>query len=75
MGGPKKGRPEASASLASPQTHHWAHTGFQKRRFQAQIVGGVKWLAYSEIHEGAFCKWRVVFAPDVVSRSAKALGM
>jgi len=34
-----------------------------------------KWLAYSEMHEGAFCKWCVEFAPDVVSRSAKALGM
>jgi len=34
-----------------------------------------KWLAHSEIHEGAVCKWCVAFAPDVVSRSAKALGM
>jgi len=34
-----------------------------------------KWIAYSEMHEGAFCKWCVAFAPDVVSRSAKALGM
>jgi len=34
-----------------------------------------KWLAYSELHERAFCKWCVAFATDVVSRSAKALGM
>jgi len=27
------------------------------------------------MHEGAFWKWCVAFAPDVVSRSAKALGM
>jgi len=52
-----------------------AHTGFRKRRFQMQWLGEFKWLAYSVIHEGAFCKWCVVFAPDVVSRSAKALGM
>jgi len=34
-----------------------------------------KWLAYHEIHEWGFCKWCVAFAPDVVSRSAKALGI
>jgi len=27
------------------------------------------------MHEAAFRKWCVAFAPDVVSRSAKALGM
>jgi len=34
-----------------------------------------KLLAYSEIHEEAFCKWCIAFAPDVVSRSAKAHGI
>jgi len=51
------------------------HMGFQKRRFQMLWLEEFKWLAYSEIHEGAFCKWRVAFAPDVVSRCTKALGM
>jgi len=45
-------------------------TGFQKRRFQMQWLEEFKWLAHSEIHEVAFCKWCVAFAPDVVSRSA-----
>jgi len=52
-----------------------AHTGFRKRRIQMQWLEEFKWLAYNEIHEGAFRKRCVVFAPDVVSRSAKALGM
>jgi len=32
------------------------------------------WLAYSNIYNGAFCKWCVVFAPQIVSRSANAPG-
>jgi len=32
------------------------------------------WLAYSDIYNGAFCKWCVVFAPQTVSRSAKPPG-
>jgi len=48
------------------------HTGFQKRRFQMQWLEEFKWLACSEMQ---FCKWCVAFAPDVVNRSAKALGM
>jgi len=50
------------------------HTGFHKRRFLMQWLE-FKWLAYHEIHEWGFCKWCVAFAPDVVSGSAKALGM
>ena len=51
-----------------------AYTGFQKRRFQIQWLEEFEWIAYSEIHKGAF-KWCVAFVPDVVSRSAKPLGM
>ena len=32
-------------------------------------------MAYSNIYNGAFCKWCVVFAPQTVSRSAKPPGL
>ena len=46
----------------------------QKRSFQKQWLNEFTWLAYSNIYNGAFCKWCVVFAPQTVSRSAKPPG-
>jgi len=43
--------------------------------FPNAMVGGVQGLVHSEIQKGAFCTWCVAFAPDVVSHSAKDLGM
>jgi len=40
--------------------------GAQNRSFQKQWLNEFTWLAYSNI-----CKWCVVFAPQIVSRSAK----
>ena len=46
--------------------------------FPNAMVGGLevfKWLGCCEIHEGAFCKWCVAFAPDAVTCNAKALDL
>ena len=43
--------------------------GVQNRSFQRQCLNEFTWLAYSDIYNGAFCKWCVVFAPQTVSRS------
>ena len=43
----------------------------QNWSFQKQWWNEFTWLAYSNIYNGAFCKWCVVFAPQTVSRSAK----
>jgi len=48
--------------------------GAQNRSFQKQWLNEFTWLAYSNIYNGAFCKWCVVFAPQTVSRSAKPPG-
>ena len=48
--------------------------GAQNRSFQKQWLNEVTWLAHSNIHNGAFCKWCVVFAPQTVGRSAKPPG-
>ena len=45
--------------------------GAQNRSFQKQRLNEFTCLAYSNIYNGAFCKWCVVFAPQTVSRSAK----
>jgi len=47
--------------------------GVQNRSFQKQWLNEFTWLAYSNIHNGAFCKWCVVFA-QTVSRSTKPHG-
>jgi len=41
---------------------------------QKQWLKEFTWLAYSNIYNGAFCKWCVLFAPQTVSRSAKPPG-
>jgi len=43
----------------------------QNRSFQKQWLNEFTWLAYSNIYNGDFCKWCVVFAPQTVSSSAK----
>jgi len=48
--------------------------GAKNRSFQKQWLNEFTWLAYSNICNGAFCKWCVVFAPQTVSRSAKPPG-
>jgi len=48
--------------------------GVQNRSFQRQCLNEFTWLAYSDIYNGAFCKWCVVFAPQTVSRSVKPPG-
>ena len=48
--------------------------GAQNRSFQKQWLNESTWLAYSNIYNGAFCKWCVVFAPQTVSRCAKPPG-
>jgi len=48
--------------------------GAQNRSFQKQWLNEFTWLAYSNIHNGDFGKWCVVFAPQTVSRSAKPPG-
>jgi len=48
--------------------------GAQNRSFQKQRLNEFTWLAYSDIYNGAFCKWCVMFAPQTVSRSAKPHG-
>jgi len=49
--------------------------GAQNQSFQKQWLNEFTWLAYSNIYNGAFYKWCVVFAPQTVSRSsAKRLG-
>jgi len=48
--------------------------GAQNRSFQKQWLNEFTWLAYSNIYNGAFCKWCVVFAPQTVSRSTKPPG-
>ena len=45
--------------------------GAQHQSFQKQWLNEFAWLTYSNIYNGAFCKWCVVFAPQTVSRSAK----
>jgi len=47
--------------------------GAQNRSFQKQCLNEFTCLAYSNIYNGAFCKWCVVFA-QTVSRSAKPPG-
>ena len=39
-GTPKKGRPEATASFASPNIHHWVQDWF----YQSNGVRGKKWI-------------------------------
>ena len=46
----------------------------QNRSFQKQWLNEFAWLAYSNIYNGAFCKWCVMFAPQTVSRSTKPPG-
>jgi len=53
---------------------HNVTVGAQNRSFQKQWLNEFTWLAYSNIYNGAFCKWCVVFAPQTVSRSAKPPG-
>ena len=48
--------------------------GAQNRSFQKQWLNEFTWVAYSNIYNGAFCKWCVVFAPQTISRSAKPPG-
>ena len=48
--------------------------GAQNRSFQKQWINEFTWLAYSNIYNGAFGEWWVVFAPQTVSRSAKPPG-
>ena len=48
--------------------------GAQNRSFQKQWINEFTWLAYSNIYNGAFCKWCIVFAPQTVSRSTKPPG-
>jgi len=48
--------------------------GAQTRNFQKQWLNEFTWLAYSNIYNGAFWKWCVVFTPQTVSRSAKPPG-
>ena len=48
--------------------------GAQNRSFQKQWSNELTWLACSNICNGAFCKWCVVFALQTVSRSAKPPG-
>jgi len=48
--------------------------GAQNRSLQKQWLNEFTWLAYSNIYNGAFCKWCVGFAPQTVSRSAKLPG-
>ena len=45
--------------------------GAQNWSFQKQWLNEFAWLSYSNIYNGAFCKWCIVFAPQTVSRSAK----
>jgi len=45
--------------------------GAQNQSFQTQWLNEFTWLAYSNIYNGAFCKWCIVFALQTVSRSAK----
>ena len=45
--------------------------GGQNRSFQKQWSNEFTWLTYSNIHNGTFCKWSVVFTPQSVNRSAK----
>ena len=47
--------------------------GAHYRSCQKQWLNEFTWLAYSNIYNGAFCKWCVVFA-QTVSRSAKPPG-
>ena len=53
---------------------HNVTVGAQNRSFQKQWLNEFTRLAYSNIYNGAFCKWCVVFAPQTVSRSAKPPG-
>jgi len=39
--------------------------GAQNRSFQKEWLNEFTWLAYSNIYNGAFCKWCVVFAPQL----------
>ena len=48
--------------------------GAKNGSFQKQRLNEFTWLPYSNIYNGAFCKWWVVFAPQTVSRSAKPPG-
>ena len=48
--------------------------GAQIRSFQKEWLNEFTWLAYSNIYNGAFCKWCVVFDPQTASRSAKPPG-
>ena len=45
--------------------------GAQNGSFQKQLLNEFTWLEYSNIYNGAFCKWCVVFALQTLSRSAK----
>jgi len=36
--------------------------GKQKRKFQHKYLTQYSWLAYSDIHKGAYCKFCVLFA-------------
>jgi len=48
--------------------------GAQNRSFQKQWLNEFTWLAYSNIYNGAFGKWCIVFAPQTVSCSGKPSG-
>jgi len=49
--------------------------GAQNRSFQKQWLNEFTWLTFSNIYNGDFCKWCVVFAPQTVSCSAKPPGL
>jgi len=61
-------------SLPSGLSFPYATVGAQNRSFQKHWLNEFTWLAYSNINNGAFCKWCVVFTPQTVSRSAKPPG-
>jgi len=71
----KHSRDELRKILTDCWTPPESHTfpvvtiGQQNRAFQHQWLKTYKWLAYSESAEGAFCKWCVAFAPEIVSRN------
>ena len=61
-------------SLPSGFSFPYVTVGAQNRSFQKQWLNELTWLAYSNIYNGAFCKWYVVFAPQTVSLSDKPPG-
>jgi len=54
-------------SLPSGFSFPYVTVGAQNRSFQKQVLNEFTWLAYSDIYNGAFCKWCFVFAPQTDS--------